>query len=247
MALQEFRRPVEQFLRSPREFFRERRFATSAAAGFVVVLALAVVLSGSVWYLGGLLAASTDATVTMDNPDRPPEWVCDAHGDDPDSALGDGCDEPATVERDAGSLLQEAAGDYVLPVFVFSLLVWPVAGVALFALARLAGGDGGFLPTLGVAAWGAVPEFVRLFVGLVGIRYVLGGVTFTGPVQSFPDQLASVLAPLETPLFVASVVTLLWQWYLLSAGIGEVHDLDTPAAAFAVGIPLAAWGLLALT
>ena len=173
--------------------------------------------------------------------------MCETHGDDSDSIMGENCDEPATVERDAGSLIREAAGEYVFPVFAFSLFVWPLAGIALFVFARLAGGDGGFLPTLGVAAWGAVPEFARLFVGLVGIRYVLAGVTFTGPIQSFPDQVATVLAPLEVPLLVASIVTLLWQWYLLSAGIGEVHDLDTPAAAFAVGLPLAAWGLIALT
>lgn len=247
MALHEIQTLLKQFLLSPRSFFRDRQFATSAAVGFVIVLALAIALAASVWYLGGLLAASTDATVTMDNPDRPPEWVCEAHGDDPDSALGDGCEEPETVERDAGSLIQEAAGDYVLPVFFFSLLSWPVAGVVLFVFARIAGGDGGFLATLGVAAWGAVPEFFRLLAGLTGLRYVLGNTTFTGPVQSFPDQITTVLAPLDAPLLVASVVTLLWQWYLLSAGIGDVHDLDTPAAAFAVGIPLAAWGLLALT
>ncbi|AUX09047.1 hypothetical protein AArcSl_1416 [Halalkaliarchaeum desulfuricum] len=246
MALQERARPAEQLLRSPREFFRERRFATSAAAGFVVVLALAIVLAASVWYLGGLLAASTDATVTMDNPDRPPEWVCDTHGDDPDSIMAENCDEPATIERDAGSLLWEAAGEYVVPVFFFTLLVWPIGGVVLFAAARIAGGDGGFLATLGVAAWGAVPEFFRLAAGLAGLTYVLSTTTFTGPVESFPDQVLAALAPLELPLLVASMLTLLWQWYLLSAGIGEVHDLDWPAAAFAVGIPLAAWGLFGL-
>lgn len=246
MALPKRFRPLAQFLRSPRAFFRDRYVAKSAAAGFVVVLALAFALSGSVWYLGGLLAASTDATVTMDNPDRPPEWVCESHGDDPDSVLGEGCDEPETIERDAGALLREAAGEYVAPVFFFALLVWPVAGVVLFVFARLAGGDGGFLATLGVAAWGAIPEFFRLFAGLAGLRYALGGTTFTGPVESFPDQLMGALAPLETPLLVASLLTLLWQWYLLTAGIGEVHDLPRPDAAVAVGVPLAIWGLIGL-
>lgn len=246
MALRKRLDLLEQFVRSPRAFFREHYFARSAAVGFVVVLALAITLAASVLYLGGLLAGSTDATVTMDNPDRPPEWVCEAHGDDPDSALGAGCDEPETIERSAGALLREAAGEYVAPVFFFSLALWPIAGVTIFVFARLAGGDGGFLATLGVAAWGAVPEFVRLFAGLVGLRYALGGTTFAGPIGSFPDQLVTALAPLELPLLVASLVTLLWQWHLLAAGVEEVHDLSRSAAAVAVGIPLAVWGLIGL-
>lgn len=246
MVLQGRLRPLRQFVLSPGAFFREHRFASSAGVGFVVVLAIAIALAVSVVHLGGLLAGSTDATVTMENPERPPEWVCDSHGDDPDSALADGCDEPETIERSAGALLREAANEYVAPVFLFALAVWPVAGATFFVAARLAGGDGGFLATLGVAAWGAIPELLRLLAGLAGLQYVLAGTTFAGPVESFPDQLATALAPLEGPLLVVSLAVLLWQWLLLTAGIREIHDVDTPAAAAAVGIPLAVWGIVGL-
>ncbi|MEF8780196.1 MAG: Yip1 family protein [Haloferacaceae archaeon] len=246
MALRKPLRLPRQFVLSPGEFFREHRFASSAAVGFVVVLVLAVALAVSVVHLGGLLAGSTDATVTMENPERPPGWVCESHGDDPDSALAEGCDEPERIERSAGALLREAANEYVAPVFLFALAVWPVAGTTLFLAARLAGGDGGFLATLGVAAWGAIPELLRLLAGLAGLQYALGGTTFDGPVESFPDQLATALAPVEGPLLLVSLTVLIWQWILLTAGIREIHGVETPAAAAAVGIPLAIWGIVGL-
>lgn len=246
MALQERLRPLVQILRSPRSFFREYPQATSATVGFAIALLFAITVAGGIWYLGGLLAASTDATVTMDNPERPPDWVCEQHSDDPDSILGEGCDAPATIERSVGSLLMDAVSDYIFPVFFFTLLLWPLSGIVLYGFARLVGGTGGFLETLGVTAWGYIPEFVRLGVGLVGLTYVLSKTTFRAPVESFTHQFETAIAPLEVPFMIATMLLVLWQWSLLTAGIEEVHDLDTLTAAFAVGIPLAVWTLLAL-
>ncbi len=244
MPLQSAGRTVWRFVRSPRTFFQEHSAATNLAVGFVVVLAFAVALAGSVASLGVMLAASTDETVTMDNPDRPPAQICAGFDDDPDSLVGDRCEEPETIDRDAGALLQEAANQYVPWTFVTVFLLWPVSGVALFAGARIAGGDGGFAETLAVAAWGVVPEFLRLAAGLVGLRYVLARTTFTGPFESYPDQLASALAPLEAPLLVVTLVVLAWQWLLLTAGIQETHELPRAVAAAVVGVLLAVWGVL---
>lgn len=73
--------------------------------------------------IGLLLALSADATVTIDNPDRPPEQFChgptfEMHEDD--------CEEPAQMERDAGDLLWEVWSQYVSVVFVGMYAVWLV-------------------------------------------------------------------------------------------------------------------------
>lgn len=243
MALQTIPGRVYRFVRSPRTFFRESTLATNPAVGAVVVLSFVFALAWGMWYLGELFAAATDATVTMDNPERPPDWMCDDVGGTSGAVPDQGCDEPETVERDAGAILREAVRDYVGMVAVVGLLFWPIAGVVLFVAARIAGGTGSFLPTLAVAAWGVVPEFVRLIAGLVGLRYVLGRATFTGPVESLPGQVTATLAPLDVPLTVVTLFVLGWQWIVLTAGIEDVHGLSRPAAGTAVGIPLAFWGI----
>lgn len=246
MPLHSSYRIVRQFVLSPRQFFR-RSPATSAAAGFVVVLALAIALTASVWYLGVLLAESTDATVTIDNQERPPDWVCEQRGDDSDSVFDDKCDEPETIERDAGTLLQEAASEYLGMTFFGALLIWPIAGTVLFVAARSVGGNGGLLATLAVAGWGALPEFLRLGAGLAGLQYALGRTEFTEPIESFPTQIEAALASIQLPLLAASLLVLVWQWSVLTAGLEEVHDLPRAAAAVATGVPLGVWGLSFLT
>ncbi|WP_242509193.1 hypothetical protein [Natrinema altunense] len=44
----------------------------------------------------------------------------------------------------------------------------------------------------------------------------------------------------------ATVLTVLWQWYLLTGGLERAADLSRAAAATAVGVPLGVWLLLAL-
>ncbi|WP_276253744.1 Yip1 family protein [Halomontanus rarus] len=246
MPLHSASRTVRQFVLSPRQFFR-RSPATSAAAGFVVVLALAIALTASVWYLGVLLAESTDATVTMDNQERPPDWVCEQHADDPDSVFGSRCDQPETIERDVGSLLREAASEYAGMTFVGTLLVWPIAGAVLFVAARSVGGTGSFLATLAVTGWSALPEFLRLGAGLAGLQYALGRTEFAEPLESFPTQIEAAFASLQLPLLAASLLVLGLQWSVLTAGLEEVHDLPRGVAAVAAGVPLGLWGLLFLT
>ncbi|HMB50992.1 MAG TPA: hypothetical protein VKM69_10070, partial [Natronoarchaeum rubrum] len=64
-------RTLRQFLLSPRAFFEERPPVRTLpiAAGLVVLLA--VCLTGAILLLGSMLGGAIDATVTMDNPDRP--------------------------------------------------------------------------------------------------------------------------------------------------------------------------------
>ncbi|ELY85216.1 hypothetical protein [Natrinema altunense] len=66
-------------------------------------------------------------------------------------------------------------------------------------------------------------------------------------VREAVDQLLeSALAPIEPFVAAATVLTVLWQWYLLTGGLERAADLSRAAAATAVGVPLGVWLLLAL-
>lgn len=184
-----------------------------------------------------MLAGTVDATVTMDNPDRPPEPICAQHADDPDSMFGEGCDEPATIERDAGELVQEAMYDYLWVGLVGPFILWIVGTVVLFGAGRLAGGSPSLLGTLSLAGWAALPELVRLVVGLAGFSYILSDMTITDPEQG-ASALEAAMAPMEPVVLVVSLVTLAWQWSLLTGGLSQDADLRWGTAAIVVGIPL---------
>ena len=228
------------FVRSPNRFFSESALPTNPAFGLMLVALFALSLALSIWYLGGMFAANIDITVTVDNPDRPPEPHCEAFGDD--SIHGGACDEPEEIERNAGEILREMTNEYVGYAFILPFVLWALSGTILYVAARAAGGTGDVLSTFGVAAWTVVPELLRLIAGLAALRYALERTEFTGPVEALPEQFLAAIAPVETPLLVVSLLVLCWQWYLLTAGIREVHDISRPTAAVAVGVPLAVWG-----
>lgn len=238
-------RPLRQLVVSPGAFFEERPPAETLSIAAGVVVAFAVCLVVGFLLLGSMLAGAIDATVTMDNPDRPPDWVCERHADDPDSAFSDGCDEPATIERDAGELVRGVIHEHLWIAVVGPFVLWPIAGVVLFGAGRLAGGSPSFSGTLALAGWAALPEFVRLGVGLVSLWYVLSGVTITNPERG-AAALEAVMGPVEPVLLAASLVTFCWQWYLLTGGLEQEAEISRGAAAFAVGVPLAIFTLFGL-
>ncbi|MFP8954159.1 Yip1 family protein [Natrialbaceae archaeon A-arb3/5] len=238
-------RSLRTFILSPTTFFDERPPAETLliAAGIVVVFA--VCLAGAVVLFGSILAGSVDATVTMDNPDRPPEWVCNQHGDDPDSILAENCDEPETIDRDAGALLQEEIQGYAIVALVSPFVLWLVGGIVLFAAGRLAGGTPTVPGSFALAGWAAVPEFARLAAVLVGFWYVFRNVTITDP-ESEAAVLENAIASLDPILLILSLLTLAWQWYLLAGGLSREANVSWPSAAVAVGIPLAIFGVFSV-
>ncbi len=129
-----------QLLIRPSAFFDERDPVSTLPIAASLVVLLAIALGISTVLLGTMLAGSIDATVTVDNPDRPPEWVCDRHGNDSDSHLGRGCDEPETVERDVGPIVYDMMTDYLGFAVVAPFLLWFLGGIVLFVTARLANG-----------------------------------------------------------------------------------------------------------
>ncbi|WP_144904318.1 YIP1 family protein [Halobellus captivus] len=230
-------RPLRQLVVSPTRFFEERPPAETLPIAAGIVIVFAVALTGGILLVGSMLAGSVDATVTMDNPERPPDFVCEQHADDPDSAFGDGCDEPKTIERDAGELIREAANDSLWIGLVGPFVLWILGTVTLFAGGRLAAGDPSVAGTAALAGWAALPEFVRLAAGFIGLWYVLDDLTIT-TLDGAPAVLEAAMASIEPVLLIASIVTLVWQWSILSAGLSEDAGISRGAAAVAVGVPL---------
>lgn len=238
-------RPLRQLVVSPGAFFEERPPAETLPIAAGIVVAFVLCLTVGVLLIGSMLAGAIDATVTMDNPNRPPDWVCERHADDPDSAFSQGCDEPATIERDAGELAQDAVQEYLWIALAGPFVLWLIGGTVLFGAGRLAGGSPSFAGTLSLAGWAALPEFLRLGVGLVSLWFVLSNVTITDPERGVA-VFEAAMAPVEPVLLVASLVTIGWQWYLLTGGLEQEADISRTAAALAVGIPLGTFSLFGL-
>ncbi|SNZ12406.1 Yip1 domain-containing protein [Natronoarchaeum philippinense] len=236
-------RALRQFLLSPAAFFEERPPARTfpIAAGLVVLLA--VCLTGGILALESILEGAIDATVTMDNPDRPPEPFCDGEFGESGSSFDDGCDEPRTIERDAGALVAEAMRSFLWIGMVVPFVMWFLGGVVLFGAGRLAGGDPSLGGAFALAGWAAVPELARLVVGIGSLWVVLSNTTITDFEQA-DVALDAALAPVTPWLALASLLTIGWQWYILSAGLSKDADLSRAAAGVAVAVPLGFVGLL---
>jgi len=227
---------VRRFLFEPRTFFEEHGTAATLPIAALAVVGLAIALAVGVTILGGILAGAVDGTVMVDNPDRPPEPTCEVFGND--TAGVEGCDEPAEVEREAGSLVREAANGFIGTVVVAPFLLWLAGGVTLFAGGRLADGDPGLSGSFAVAGWAAVPEFGRLLSGLALLQFALADVTITS-LESTPEAVRAALAPVEPFITLASLLTVAWQLVVLSAGLSVEADISRGAAAVVTGVPLA--------
>ncbi|MFD1646280.1 YIP1 family protein [Haloarchaeobius litoreus] len=234
---------VRQFLLDPRAFFEDRGTASTLPVAALAVVGLAIALAVGVTVMAGILAGAVQGTVMVDNPDRPPQGICDAFGND--SPATEGCDEPAEIERDAGSLVREAANGFIGTVVVAPFLLWLAGGVTVYLGGVLAGGDTSLSGSFSIAGWVAVPEFGRLAAGLVAIQFALADVTITN-LESAPEAVRTAIAPVEPYIALATVLTAAWQLHILSAGLAVEADVDRPRAAVVTGVPLALFVLATL-
>lgn len=237
------RRSLPELLLDPESFFEKHRPASTLPVAIALVVVLAVVAVAAVLLLGSMLAGAVEGTVTVDNPDRPPEPFC--NGDGPSTAFDGDCDEPETIERDAGALVSEATTEYVGYALVMPFVMWILGGIVLFGAARLALGDPSIAGSFALAGWAALPELLRIVVGLAALQYVLTDLTITD-LENAPAVLESALAPIEPALAVATILVTLWQWHLLTGGLRVDADLSRAAAATATGVPLGIVLLLSL-
>ena len=236
------RKSLRLLLIAPSEFFAEHEPSSTLAlaGGLVVIYALSLV--AALFALGSMLSGTLDATIIVDNPNRPPDHICDGFGDS-DMPGTEGCDEPREVERDASALVTGAMHDIVPYALVGPFVLWLVSGGVLYLFARLAAGTPSFSGALALSGWAVLPEFARLAVGLLAIRYSLADVTITNPERA-PEVIEAALASVEPVLLGASVLTTGWQWFLLTGGLHHDANLRWKTAAVAVGVPLGLFFLL---
>ena len=217
-------------------------FRVMAVVGLLVAAGPAVVYG-----VGWVLAANLDGTVMVDNPERPPDWVCE---DDTGSDVLDdeGCDAPREIERDVDAVMWDVMDEFVGAAFLSYPLALVVVSLLLHAGAWLAGADRGVFPTFAVAAWGMVPTLFLIPVALVGLSLALDPVTVspgTDPEVAF-EPLLSQLRAIEPYGAMGTGLTAVWGGFVWRFGL--VHQQGLPGTeattvAGAVALLTAAVGL----
>lgn len=230
-------------LLTPKRFFAESDRGTDLTAAVAVVTAVAVVMTLAAALIGQFFANAIEATVTVDNPDRPPEPFCqepvlETHED--------ACEEPETIERDADAILWEVWTGFLPWVFVGIYLFWIVAGLFIHAAVRLTGGEGSVTDTLAVFGW-AIPAELLQAAGAVGFFWWLtAGETVTASTEAQliaeTEALVATIPEINPLVFIVAA----WQIAILAYGLSESHDVSPATAAAASGIVVGIAALLAM-
>lgn len=219
----------------PDSYFEARR--ASVLNALVVVVLVALALTGSFLAMGAVFADRMDGTVEVDNPARPSDWVCEEHGDDPDSAFSEGCDESKTIEKRMGDILMDAFTDQAGMLFLGTFLVWGFVAVVLYVLAKLVDGSGGFVETLAVAGWGMAPSVLGSALAVVAVYFAVRSVEFGSDPETVARQVQALadggVGPAST---LVKVGVAAWQGYVWAYGLSHVHDLPVRLAAGVAGL-----------
>ncbi|MFC6836587.1 Yip1 family protein [Halomarina ordinaria] len=220
-------------LRRPDRYFERHAPGLRLGRAVAVALLVALVATATLGVFGYALAEQAgEATVTVDNENRPPDWVCERHGDDPDSPLGTDCDEPSEREVRASSLVWNAVVDRLPVVFFTSLTGWVLGGVGMHVLTALAGGEGSFGDSLAVAGWAqatTLPQFVLL--GAVFVTFA-GSVDVTAGEAALESQVAGFRSDLRHPVvLLGAALTTAWQGWVYYHGMSHARNVDRDAAA----------------
>ena len=223
---------LDLFVR-PVGFFDEHPRALEFGSAFGVVVVAGVVSTVVLLAVGRLFATELTATVTVENPGRPPEAFCDGSVGGADSSLA-GCEEPETVEKREGDLFWERWVEQLIFLPVGVLLVWVFYGVSLHVTSALVGGRGSFGRTLAVVAWGLLVTAVGAALATVALAGVLAVVSAPSDLESFVDWLQT--PTVQYTSIVIGVVLSLWQGYIWYGGLVRARALEPPRAAVATAI-----------
>jgi hypothetical protein len=226
--------PRTPLLRPDRYFDDREPTIVRISVVFLVLLAAGPI---AVYGVGWVLTEHVDGTVMVDNPTRPPDWVCE---DTPteDSAFDRGCDEPKEIERNVDSILWDAMDRFLGPAFIAFPLAVGLVTLLLHGGVSLAGRSRGLFRTFAVAAWGIVPSLLFIPVMLVAFSLVLDPVTV-----SPGDDPSVVLQPLIANLesvgpygSAGGVVSAVWGGVIWRFGLEDQHELDGMDATIVAGL-----------
>lgn len=229
----------------PRRFFDESDRAFDGTVVLLVVVAYAFFLAIGMLGLGYGVAASVDATITVDNPSYPGDSACSQLDDGERAQSSSLCDEPATIERDIGEIVLEVMKQRVPGLFFGVFFLWLILGALFHVTTALAGGSGDFGNSLSVAAWSFVPTFVQTTVTIGIVLWTVASEDYAGSVAQLTAQLETSIDSIGPSTLLAGGIATAWQWYIVTYGLANGRDLPLPEAAAASGIVV--WGLFALS
>lgn len=218
----------------PGRFFAERiPLGIGSAVGVVVLIAL--VTTATTGLLGWLFASQLTGTITVENEERPPEWVCDGEQEN-NSVMGERCDQPKQRNVSASSLLWQAFSKRLPLAFVAPLIGWIVMGVVLHLLSSAFGGQNGVDQTLAVTAWGMLPSIFRAIAVLVGAYIILQGMTLASDPQVLLQQLESLRGLSRGPLVLIGLIESVWQGIIWTVGLKHAREMELADAGIAAGL-----------
>ncbi|WP_161972929.1 Yip1 family protein [Halostella pelagica] len=217
----------------PDRYFDGRQI--SLARGIAVVLLVTVGLTAGVYSLGFIVTENIDGTVTVDNPDRPPENFCDGTFESANSNAD--CDEPATVDKDIDVFLWKAVGSVAGQMIVGVPVLWLFVGLLLYAGSWLFDGDGPRSNAWVVAAWGLVPSVVSFAAVLVVLSLTFDPVTVTAGTDPtvFRDDVIGELGVLHTVGAVFGLLGTLWGAVIWRFGLEDGRNLSGTGASIVAG------------
>jgi hypothetical protein len=199
---------------------------TSPARGVAVAALVALLTVVQVAALGWVVAADTTGTVTAENPAYPGDRVCDG------AEQPDGCDEPATVQRDADRVVRSSVTAAALLSVGFLVAGWLLTTGLLHAGARLAGGDGAGRDTLAVTAWGLPPATLAGIALLVVLALTFDPVHLTprDTPAALREAVLAQVAAVDLVGTVWGVAGVAWGSAVWRSGLRHEHGLSARAA-----------------
>jgi hypothetical protein len=237
--------PLTPLLR-PGRYFAERETNFFRVVAVLALLALAG--PATVYGLGWVTTAHVDGTVTVENSERPPEFICE-RGEDPTLYDAGDCQEPREVERDVDTVLWDAFSRFAGPSLLAVPLVVVVAFLFLHVGVWLADGSRGVFRTFSVTTLGMLPALVLTPLSIAVFAWMLHPITIPPDrdaiviIEQFRMQAVSATS-LSGPLRFASA---LWSGVIWRFGLVHNHELTGTQSTLIAGyvaVCLGAVGLL---
>lgn len=124
-----------------------------------------------------------------------------------------------TLPAEQARLMFEAMKyNLLLSPLIGSFLGWVITAGLIHAVSSLFGGEGDFVKTLKLTAFGYIPSIVLFPINFSIVRMT--------------HEL------INTPVMIVGISSTIWQFIILTFGIKNWRNLDTTKAAVSVAIPL---------
>lgn len=217
--------------------------STPLRVALVVVSFVAIANALSFSLAAAPVAAAVDGTVSIDNPNRPSDFACDANTDDFvewNDETPESCTLPERVERPLGGYARSAVTGLALPASLAVGCGWLLSVAWLFAFS---GGDenGSLAVLIGDSAWATVPLLLPAVLRPLLLRTTAESYEYGGTIESV-ETTASVVASGASmePLFAVSALAVLWSGGILAAILQRRRGVARTAAGAIAAVPVGA-------